>query len=309
MRCREIVTDFKHEIKGKTFFGNFLILEDVQDNESEAFFSTIRGADHSFRTKRYLDGLDEGTLRWDFFWIVSVDLKVANCFLKQERDYEEYPCFKSHHTLLRLQSELEGHSLAGLVSKLHRDTKKDPALHARIFSRNANMNGIIEDRIHLATGDVPSIMNLAHELQDAVHDSDVASDKNLAYLFIAGRTRDPQEQSLYERAMTQLKFRQRNPFDHFGLLSKVSPHELSARRTRAARNLKDFTSKFPSDYVCDGMQIESNVWESRLKNFIGALTDDELCELLLTLWMSGAREDLRLKLVVIEVETRTHLHR
>jgi hypothetical protein len=309
MRCREIVTDFKYESKGKSYFGNFLIIEEVQDHESQAFFNQVRAAEHSFRTKRNLDRFDEGTLRWDFFWLVSVDLKIANCFLHQEKDDEEYPAFNSHYTLLKLPSELSGNSLAGLVSQLHRDTKKDQALHGRLFSKNANMNGIIEDRIDLANGDIPNVMTVAHELENALNDPQTAKDEYLAYLYIAGRARDSRHQSDYERAIAELKSRQRNQFGHFSLLSKVSPLELTARRTRSAKNLGEFTTKFPGDCVFDGMQSASHIWESRLKNFLGALSDDELCELLLAFWMTGQMEDLRLKIVVLEEESRTHGHR
>ena len=305
MRSSRLITDLKYELKGKTYYGNFLILEDIRDEEASEFFETVRRAGNNFATKRHLSNFDEGTLRWDFFWLVSVDLKIANCLLHQDDDMPELHSF---YTTVQLPGVLESATLPGLIRELHIQAKKDVALHSRVFSKNANLNGVIEPRVNFDDDEFRNVMHIRFEMEKAVQSPEWAKDKDLALLFIAGRARDSRDAKDYERAMTELKNRQsrlhgqRGPFG----TGVVSPLELSARRSRAKKNLTDFNTKFPGDYVFDGMKIDINIWDARIKSFLGALSDDEICELLLALWMSGAREDLRMKLMVIEIESRIH---
>lgn len=305
MRSSRLITDLKYELKGKTYYGNFLILEDIRDEEASEFFETVRRAGNNFATKKHLSNFDEGTLRWDFFWLVSVDLKIANCLLHQDYDMPELHSF---YTTVQLPGVLESATLPGLIRELHIQTRKDVALYSRVFSKNANLNGVIESRVNFDDDAFRNVMRIQYEVESAVHSPERARDKDLALLFIAGRARDSRDSQGYDSAMTELKNRQsqlhgeRGPFG----TGVISPLELSARRSRAKKNLTDFNTKFPGDHVFDGMKIDINIWDARIKSFLGALSDDEICELLLALWMSGAREDLRMKLMVIEIESRIH---
>jgi hypothetical protein len=135
-----------------------------------------------------------------------------------------------------------------------------------------------------------------------------ARDDHLSMLFVAGRTRYPEQKLEFEHAMDVLKHRQLENFrDDDGVFStyQVSPQELSARKSRAANLLKKFVNSFPSDNVLDGLPVQWDVWEQKVKSFITDLTDDELCELLLAFWMTGIQQDVRLKLLVLAVEERS----
>jgi hypothetical protein len=53
MRCREIVTDFKYEVKGKSYYGNFLIIEEELEITMQSVYNRIDDDCESLINKTY----------------------------------------------------------------------------------------------------------------------------------------------------------------------------------------------------------------------------------------------------------------
>jgi len=307
MRCRDITTDVKYEIKGRMHFGNFMIIEDIQPMDVPGLLLLANSASLDAKSKQHVQTVTRhpdsvnGSI-----WLVSVDLSVMIIRWPVQRPEIFNP--HSPYTNIKLPYDLHGQSVGHLLKELHMLCEKEGDLFPRIFSRLASMNGVIEQRMKFSERPLGDFYMVAKHLDMALTNPFEARDDHLSMLFIAGRTRFPEQQLDFEHAMEVLKQRQVEIFgDGDGVFSTylVSPQELSARKTRAASLLKKFTTSFPSDYVLAGLPVHADTWEQKVKSFISDLTDDELCELLLAFWMTGIQEDLRLRILVAAVDERS----
>jgi hypothetical protein len=308
MRCQDIATDVKYEIKGRKYFGNFIVIEDISPDDLPGLILLTKSAGMDSKTKLHVDRLEkENDLVTDLIWFVSLDLSVV--IIRWPAQRPEVFNIHSQFTTVKLLSSAYGQSVGELLREIHFQADKDKELFARLFSRLPSMNGIIENRIKLRQHPFGDIFMVARELEMAIDNPFDATDDQLSMLFIAGRTRSAVEPSKYRHAMQELKHRQIENFrDDVGVFPtyRVSKLELSARKSRAASLLKKFLTSFPGDFLLEGALAQHGNWEEKVKAFAGQLSDDELCELLLVYWMSGVQEDLRLKLLVIVAEQRSN---
>jgi len=307
MRCRDITTDVKYEIKGRMHFGNFMIIDDIQPEDVPGLLLLAGSTALDAKSKQHLQEVTRhGDSVNDSIWLVSVDLSVMIIRFQVQRPEVFNP--HSPYTNIKLPYDLRGQSVGHLIKELHMLCEKEGDLFPRIFSRLPSMNGVIQQRIKLRERPFGDIFMLSKHLDMALTNPFEARDDHLSMLFVAGRTRHPEQQLEFEHAMDVLKHRQLENFrDDDGVFStyQVSPQELSARKSRAANLLKKFVNTFPSDNVLAGLPVQWDAWEQKVKSFISELSDDELCELLLAFWMTGIQQDVRLKLLVLAVEERS----
>lgn len=307
MRCQDIATDLKYEIKGRIFYGNFMVIEDVASEDTPDLLLLTKTAGLDLKSKMHAERLaNEQEKASDLVWLVSVDLTVV--IIRWPVQRPEVVNIHSQYTTVKLPFEVHGQTVGHLLREVHVLAEKEPDLFARIFSRLPKMNGVIEPRIKLIEQPLGDFFMVAKHLEMALYKPFEAKDDHLSMLFIAGRPRFPEDKLRYAHAMDHLKQRQLENFgDDEGVFGtyQVSAQELSARKSRASSLLKKFVTRFQGDLVVAGALVQADVWEQKVKSFIAELSDDELCELLLAFWMTGIQEDARLRLLVLAVEERS----
>jgi hypothetical protein len=295
------MTKLEHEVRGKKHFGSFLRLEQLEAWELQELRKLAETKLFDPRSRANLESTPLGQ-EDRLGWHISID---GNYLVVTDTD--EGPLFGEQCEYLNFY--VEG-TLSEILKRIRERIQDDRALTKRVFKYAGLSAGKLPKRINLSQVGEVNLEEILHRIRNV--DPFGSPDDILAYVIISGRKRDDWGKDILAMCKEEAVNRFARPgFENGGSvfpLNQVSVDELEARRIRGMETLTKFNNKFPAVLCVENRVVSYDEWNWNLKEFLGALSDDMLAELLLVFFSGPIEPTERAKALFGEASERIYRH-